>query len=222
MGLLIRRTRPTAPTPADIAQWRGRSRALPDAGAARWELLMAALETAPGGAWPMGGLGLERADLGGRALGNFDVGGDRYFGLRYGRQVEVRMGLRDHGWSGAGAMVTWLRVATEPWRSEGSIDGRLAVDAAAPSRVAGALAALTPAPVVWHGVILQGGPEGIVAFRKITGRVHPQGYLYDLWLAERLADVLAAPALPPVDVDGVRVPYGLGRLLPHRADMRGR
>jgi hypothetical protein len=47
-----------------------------------------------------------------------------------------------------------------------------------------------PAPAVWRKVDVEGGPDGILARRP--GTAHPQGYVYDLWLVERLADRLGA------------------------------
>jgi hypothetical protein len=41
------------------------------------------------------------------------------------------------------------------------------------------------APSVWREVTVEGGPDGILARRPVTA--HPQGYIYDLWLVERLA-----------------------------------
>jgi hypothetical protein len=52
------------------------------------------------------------------------------------------------------------------------------------------LARLAPAPAVWREVAVEGGPDGILARRPVTA--HRQGYVYDLWLAERLADRLGA------------------------------
>jgi hypothetical protein len=49
---------------------------------------------------------------------------------------------------------------------------------------------LAPAPVVWRDLVVEGGPDGILARRPVTA--HPQGYVYDLWLVERLADRLGA------------------------------
>jgi hypothetical protein len=43
---------------------------------------------------------------------------------------------------------------------------------------------------VWRKLEVDAGPEGIRARRPVTA--HPQGYLYDLWLLERLADRLGA------------------------------
>ena len=53
-----------------------------------------------------------------------------------------------------------------------------------------ALGELAPAPRVWRDIVVEGGPEGIRARRPVTS--HPQGYVYDLWLVERLADRLGA------------------------------
>ena len=43
---------------------------------------------------------------------------------------------------------------------------------------------------VWRDVTIEGGPDGILARRPV--KAHPQGYIYDLWLVERLADRLGA------------------------------
>jgi hypothetical protein len=40
--------------------------------------------------------------------------------------------------------------------------------------------------------VVEGGPDGILARRPIKMKSHPQGYVYDLWLVERLADRLGA------------------------------
>jgi hypothetical protein len=42
----------------------------------------------------------------------------------------------------------------------------------------------------WRALEVHAGPDGILARRPVTA--HPQGYLYDLWLIERLADALGA------------------------------
>ena len=41
---------------------------------------------------------------------------------------------------------------------------------------------------VWRKLEVEGGLEGILARRPVTA--HPQGYLYDLWLIERIAEQL--------------------------------
>ena len=51
------------------------------------------------------------------------------------------------------------------------------------------VAGLAPS-AAWHEVEVEGGPDGILARRPVTA--HPQGYVYDLWLVERLADRLGA------------------------------
>ena len=43
---------------------------------------------------------------------------------------------------------------------------------------------------MWRDVEIDGGPDGIIARRPV--KAHPQGYVYDLWLVERLADRLGA------------------------------
>ena len=45
---------------------------------------------------------------------------------------------------------------------------------------------------VWRDLVVEGGPDGILARRPITMKANPQGYVYDLWLVERLADRLGA------------------------------
>jgi len=134
----------------------------------------------------------------------------RLFGQRYGRQVEIRIGARDHGFKSSGAMVTWVRVSTSDWGAAGDRDGRVAADMSAPVGVEGVLGVMTAVPEVWRDVQIRGGAEGIVIMRKIGIKVHPQGYLYDLWLAERLADAIGAPALPVTAIDRLRVPYAMG------------
>jgi hypothetical protein len=66
----------------------------------------------------------------------------------------------------------------------------LAAEPGALSEVDAFVAGLAPAPSVWREVTVEGGPDGILARRPVTA--HPQGYIYDLWLVERLADRLGA------------------------------
>jgi hypothetical protein len=54
------------------------------------------------------------------------------------------------------------------------------------------VAGLAPAPETWRDLEVEGGPDQIVARRPITMRGNQQGYVYDLWLLERLADALGA------------------------------
>jgi hypothetical protein len=52
------------------------------------------------------------------------------------------------------------------------------------------LGELVPDARIWRDLVVEGGPDGIRARRPVTA--HPQGYVYDLWLVERLADRLGA------------------------------
>ncbi len=52
------------------------------------------------------------------------------------------------------------------------------------------LGELAPAPKVWRELVVEDGPGGIRARRPVTA--HSQGYVYELWLVERLADRLGA------------------------------
>jgi hypothetical protein len=45
---------------------------------------------------------------------------------------------------------------------------------------------------VWRDLVVEGGPDGILSRRQITMKGNQQGYVYDLWLVERLADRLGA------------------------------
>ena len=52
------------------------------------------------------------------------------------------------------------------------------------------LGELAPAPKVWRELVVEDWPGGICARRPVTG--DSQGYVYELWLVERLADRLGA------------------------------
>jgi hypothetical protein len=71
-------------------------------------------------------------------------------------------------------------------------DGRLVAEAGAPSEVEELLAGLAPNSDVWRDLEVEGGPDGILARRPIKMKGNPQGYVYDLWLVERLAERLGA------------------------------
>ncbi len=58
---------------------------------------------------------------------------------------------------------------------------------------------------------MAGGPKGIVATRP-SGGAEFGGWVYDLWLLERLAAVMELQPLPAARVGPAwKVPYGLGR-----------
>ena len=69
-------------------------------------------------------------------------------------------------------------------------DGRLVAEPGAPPEVEDLVAGLAPDADVWRDLEVEGGPDGILARRPIKMKGNPQGYVYDLWLVERLADRL--------------------------------
>jgi hypothetical protein len=69
-------------------------------------------------------------------------------------------------------------------------DHRPVAEPGAPPEVDDVLGGAAPGRSVWRDVEIEGGPDGITARRP--GKAHPQGYVYDLWLVERLADRLGA------------------------------
>ena len=71
-------------------------------------------------------------------------------------------------------------------------DGRMVMESGALPEVDEVLAELAESLNVWHDVVVEGGSDGILARRSIKMKSHPQGYVYDLWLVERLADKLGA------------------------------
>jgi hypothetical protein len=77
--------------------------------------------------------------------------------------------------------------------------------------VGDAVAALTSEPRLWKDVHVVGGPEGIVVKHPIKTSTHPQAWIYDLWLAERIADLVGTGALPAPDWESTRLPYDLDR-----------
>jgi hypothetical protein len=142
-----------------------------------------------------------------------------FWGERGGRQVHVRLGP-DEKIAGGTTMLSNRHVrlitvvrAELPEARIVAHDGTLRDEGRGSAEIAGLLAGIGSSPDAWDGVRVVCGPDGAVASRPaVTDAIH--GWLYDLWLCERLADGLAAPALPPVDVGpGWTIPYGLGRRL---------
>jgi hypothetical protein len=103
--------------------------------------------------------------------------------------VALRIGVVPSMWRERGANEVQVEAAVAPFRVEEN-DGRLVADPSAPLEVAELLAGLAPSAEVWRKLEVEGGPDGILARRPVTA--HPQGYVYDLWLVERLADRLGA------------------------------
>ncbi len=141
------------------------------------------------------------------------------YGVRHGRQVFIRIGIDETYLSGFTTrhtrQITVLRVDVPAFELVGE-HGVIRPESGAaevPAALRAVLHPLRPSPDVWDGLLVVGGPEGIVASRPVPHRVRVQfQWLYDLWLVERIADVLHAPALPPARLDrSYLIPYWLGR-----------
>ena len=107
-------------------------------------------------------------------------------GERHGRTVEIRADPDRYRVKVGGPAVEFHV------RSE---DGRLLASERSPAALHEALAGLSPHER-WEGAEAKGGPEGATVFHKISHAGWTSSgtsYLDDLWLAERLAEVAAAP-----------------------------
>jgi hypothetical protein len=72
------------------------------------------------------------------------------------------------------------------------------------------LAQLRPSPDVWHDLRVVVGAAGLVTSRGVA-RDWIGGWIYDLWLLERLAVCLGAGPLPPQRLGRAWTPpYGTG------------
>jgi hypothetical protein len=168
---------------------RGRSAEIEDPGAYGWEVVWEALKTEPPADKPSTitqELGLDR-ELELRTGG--EMGGTEFSGSRNGREVALRLGVVPSALRGRAFNEVQASGAVTPFRIS-SEKGRLVAEAGAPPEVEGVLAALDPASGVWKQVEVEGGPAGILARRP--PKAHPQGYVYDLWLVERLAGALGS------------------------------
>jgi hypothetical protein len=139
-----------------------------------------------------------------------------FWGARARGQVLIRVGA-DEALEGSNTFmttrhlraITVLRVDAPPVELRGE-DGVLRAAGEAPGRVVDLVGELSRAPDVWRELRVVAGPEGIVATRPSAEMV--PGWIYDLWLLERLAARLQLEPLPPARVGPRwRVPYGLGR-----------
>jgi hypothetical protein len=171
---------------------RGRAAEIDDPSALDWEVVWEALKTEPpadrsGTITQELGLGEERE----LSQTTTDMPATEFSGTRNGRDVALRMGVVPSGWSDRGAIEVQVQAPVVPFQLRED-DGRLVAGPGAPSEVEELLASLAPAPDVWRDVEVEGGPDGIVARRPIKMKSNPQGYVYDLWLVERLADRLGA------------------------------
>jgi hypothetical protein len=170
---------------------RGRAAEITDPGAMDWQVVWEALKTEPPADDPSTltqELGLDHEQDIDQPYGRRSDYGTEFSGTRHGRHVALRLGVvrgvREKGVNEVriGAPVVPFRV-----REEG---GLLVVEPGAVQEVEEVVGALAPASKTWRKLDIQGGPDGIVAWRPVTA--HSQGYVFDLWLAERLADRLGA------------------------------
>ena len=103
----------------------------------------------------------------------------RFSGERHGRRVEVAMGDGASEVRVAGDVPTF-----EAKSRDGKVRGKRKGDL--PPAIEDALASV-PASTAWKGVTATGDADGILVRRRPVGE---QGWMPDLWLAERLADAL--------------------------------
>ena len=201
----------------------GSAAQIADAGSIGWPSLLAALSTVradPGKSDRDPGpensaaemLGLEAPTVVGRFSPNL------IYGVRHGRQVFIRIGIDETYLAGFTTrhlrQITVLRVEVPAFELVGE-RGALRpepAEADVPAALRAVLQALSQSPDVWDGLLVVGGPEGIVASRPVPHRVRVRfQWLYDLWLVERIADSLHAPALPPARLGrSFLIPYWLG------------
>jgi hypothetical protein len=187
---LFRATRKAAPAGPPPAQMRGRAAEISDPSPFGWEVLWEALKTElPGdeASTLTQELGLDQEQEITSGYGGPSWYATEFSGTRHGRHVALRMGviprIRGNGYN-----EVHVTAPVAPFRLRVT-DGRPAVQAGSSPDVEQLVASLAPAPEVWRKLEVDGGPDGILARRPVTA--HPQGYLYDLWLIERIADQLA-------------------------------
>jgi hypothetical protein len=168
---------------------RGRAAEIPDAGIYGWEVVWEALKTEPldeDSSAITAELGLgEEQDL---SQSNSDMPATEFSGTRNGRRVALRMGVVPSAFRGRGVNEVQVAAPVVPFRVKAHND-RLVGETGTPPEVEEFLASLAPG-AAWHKAEVEGGPNGILARRPLTA--HPQGYVYDLWLVERLAERLGA------------------------------
>ena len=134
---------------------------------------------------PLGLQGEERPDvvfvprLAGEGMQSKLVGPTVLRGTRHGREVEITIQ--------GGRSETHVACAAPAFRLKGSRQ-RVVADGDVPTEVALVLEGLHASPR-WTGMKLEAGPDGIVVGRRAANE---QRWLYDLWLAERLADAVRA------------------------------
>jgi hypothetical protein len=190
---MFRRATPSAAESGPpAAEMRGRAAEIADPGALGWEVVWEALKTEPpadDASTLTQELGLDQErDLNQKFNGASC--GIEFGGTRHGRQVVLRLGVV-HGFREKPFNEVHVAASVPPFRLVAE-DGRLVAEPGAMAEVEEVLAALAPAPATWRDLEVEGGPEEIVARRPVTMRGNDQGYVYDLWLVERLAERLGS------------------------------
>jgi hypothetical protein len=192
LGLFRRKSKDAERAGPPPAEMHGRAAEIDDPSALDWEVVWEALKTEPpadssGTITQELGLGEERE----LSQTTTEMAATEFSGTRHGRDVALRMGVVPTVWRERGANEVQVQASVVPFQLRED-DGRLVAEPGAPSEVEELLAGLAPAPDVWRDVEVEGGQDGILARRPITMKANPQGYVYDLWLVERLADRLGA------------------------------
>jgi hypothetical protein len=170
---------------------RGRAADISDPGALGWEVVWAALKTEPPADDPVTltqELGLDQERDIDQPYGPASSSGTELSGIRHGRYVALRLGVVS-GIRERGVNEVQVDAPVAPFRVHDE-SGRLVAEPGAMPEVEEVLGELAPAPKTWRKLDVQGGPDGILARRPVTA--HSQGYVFDLWLVERLADRLGA------------------------------
>jgi hypothetical protein len=141
-------------------------------------------------------------------------------GERHGRQVYIRLGhdeAIDAGVSGRHLRQIVVVRASFPSFQVHADRGQLTLSREAPVEAHEVVDCMTVAPDVWTELRVVAGGDGIVSNRPQWKSVYKvqeyaNGWAYDLWLLERLADRFAADPLPPVaDLTRLHIPYGMGK-----------
>jgi hypothetical protein len=203
----------------------GSAKAISDGGVIPSQNLLEALAIAPEDHGPKGGLphdeGSGATMLGLRSRVPLNTSGPSepivYWGVRDGRQVFVRLGVDEKGEGGEIytnrrlRQCTVVRIALPSFRLRGD-DGLLTLEEGRLPRPAEVvLAALSRSPDIWRDLRIVAGSDGIVAVRPQIGDVLG-GWIYDLWLLERIADATRAAPLARARIGPAwKVPYELGR-----------
>jgi hypothetical protein len=145
-----------------------------------------------------------------------------YDGTRHGHQVFIRLG-RSASVRGPGLdarrlrSICAVRVAGPEFELVAA-DGQLRGTTALPSAITMMLAQLSPSPDVWHDLRVVVGPAGLVASRGVA-QDWLGGWIYDLWLLERIAMRLGTGPLPSERLGRAWTPpYGMGDWAPSVRD----